>query len=186
MKSYLRVFAALLILTPMSRAADDNPFKAAKVGDWTEYKVVSKAKSGPTAEATQKFTLTAKTEKAATIKVVLKVKDLDSTQDIQIDLTKPFDITQGPIPEQPSKSGGLKMEKVKEGTESVTVAGKEISCTFTKMKVSGTNNKRESFENELTVWVGKGVPLSGIAKLQMKTALFELTMELSDYGSKSE
>jgi hypothetical protein len=183
-KLYLFTLAVSFGIASLTTAADDNPFKSAQVGDWVEYKLVSKIKDPKdlVVEATQKMTVTAKTDKTATIKVVTKIKESESSVEIPIDLTKPFEVTQSPVPEPMPKSP-YKLEKLKEGTDQITAVGKKFDCTFTKTKISGTMMKAQ-FDTEVTVWVSKAVPLAGMVKLEMKAPFADMTMELSGYEKK--
>ncbi len=184
MKSYFFTFATVLVFASLTRAADDNPFRSSKVGDWVEYKLVTKTSQDFVVEATQKMTLTAKTEKIATVTVVTTIKDSISTHDLRIDLTKPFEVTQSPLPE-PKPKTEITTEIVKQGMEKIMAASKEFSCTFTVTKVSGKVNK-VLFENEVKVWVSKSVPLAGMVKLEMKASFAQMSMELSGFGHEKK
>ena len=93
----LFVVALALFVAPLAvRAADEeNPYKNAKAGDYAVY--VMKSKFG---DATMTQTVTAKTDKEATVKVAM-VANVNGKefklpeQEMKIDLTKPYDPTQG-------------------------------------------------------------------------------------------
>ena len=146
MSTRLIAAALAVCLAPLAaRAADDdNPYKNVKVGDFATYKMETKvANFTITGDITQ--TVTAKTEKEATVKATGKLNINGMMMDIpaaeqKIDLTKPYD---------PTKIGGagalppgvdVAVEKGKEGKEKVKVAGKEYDATWTdytvKAKVS--------------------------------------------------
>ena len=136
--------AALAIISapPVARSADEeNPFKNAKVGDYATYKMSVKF-AGTTLGGNSTQSVTAKSEKEATVKTTGEFEFMGNKQEIppqeqKIDLTKPFD---------PTKVGGggglppgtdVKVEKGKEGKEKIKVGGKEYDCTWTIYKVSG-------------------------------------------------
>src|SRR5262245_10871558 len=127
--------ALLVLLVPFAATAadDDNPYKSAKVGDYATYKLDMKI--GDLAlGGTVTSTVTAKTDKEATVKSTGKVNGMDiPAQEQKIDLTKPLD---------PTKAGNLpggadaKVEKLKEGKEKIKVGGKEYEATWTTYKVA--------------------------------------------------
>jgi hypothetical protein len=187
-----RLFAAALAvcLIPMAtRGQDDNPYKNVKVGDYATYKLETKV-AGLTVSGTMTQTVTAKSDKEATVKGSGKIsfngKDMDIPPTEQkIDLTKPFD---------PTKVGGgglpagteAKIEKLKDGTEKVKVAGKEYETTWTtyKMKAKAMG---QDIDADLKVWMAKDIPM-GMAKMEMK-AMFagqemNMSMELTETGNK--
>jgi hypothetical protein len=182
-----RLLAAALAATllPLAgRAADaENPYKNAKVGDFAAYAMTMKV-ADQNLTGTITSTVTAKTEKEVTIKVVGKVNGMDiPTQEQKIDLTKPFD---------PAKMSNLpggadvKTEKLKEGKEKVEVAGKKYDCDWTTYKVKGKAGGFD-IDADVKVWMSKAIP-SGMAKMEMTTAVagmkMEMTMELSETGNK--
>jgi len=85
------------IVTPAADNDDYNPYKNVKVGDFATYKISGKvAGQNITGSTTQ--SITAKSDKEATVKVVSSVGGMDIPAQTQtIDLTKPFD---------PLKAGG--------------------------------------------------------------------------------
>src|SRR5262245_11706612 len=122
----VRLFASVLALAAAPLAArgadEENPYKKTKVGDYATYKTTVKV-AGMTLEGTMTQTVTAKSDKEATVTVTTKVNGMDLPEQKQtIDLTKPYD---------PLKSaGGLpagteaKVEKLKDGTEKVKLGDK--------------------------------------------------------------
>jgi hypothetical protein len=182
---YRSLAALALALAPVvARAADEeNPYKNAKVGDYAVYTVKSKF-----GDATMTQTVAAKTDKEATVKVSVAAnfngKEIKlPDQELKIDLTKPYDPTQG--------SGGLpgaeiKAEKDKDGKEKVKVGGKEYDATWTSYKTKIKAQNME-FTGTTKVWLSKDVPL-GVVKLEsvMEVAgqKVESTMELKETGNK--
>lgn len=185
-----RLLCALAIcLAPLSaRAADEeNPYKGAKVGDFSAYKMTTKV-AGLNIDGSILQTVSEATAKEVTIKVSGSVNFNGMKQDIpaseqKIDLTKPFDPTKaGNIP----GGGEAKIEKQKEGKEKIKVAGKDYDATWTtykaKMKVMG-----QEIDADMKVWMAKGVP-SGMVKMTMNAKFagqdMEMAMELTETGSK--
>lgn len=181
-----RLSAALLVLVvPFAATAadDDNPYKNAKVGDYATYKLDMKI--GDIAIAGNvTSTITAKTDKEATVKATGQVNGMDiPATEQKIDLTKPFDPTKvGNLP------GGAdaKVEKLKEGKEKIKVGGKEYDTTWTTYKVAAKAQGMD-VNAEVKAWTAKDVPLS-LAKMEM-TADFagqkmKMVMELTESGNK--
>jgi hypothetical protein len=181
---FLSAVLALAVVPFAAFAADEeNPYKKVKVGDFATYKMAMKI--GPLAiDGTMTQTVSAKTDKEATVKIASKFNGMDiPAQEQKIDLTKPFD---------PTKTGGLpagteaKIEKLKDGEETIKVAGKEYKCkweTFkTKVKVMG-----QELEMDMKVWQSKDFALS-MVKTEMSGDVggqkLETTIELTDSGSK--
>ncbi|MBY0456432.1 MAG: hypothetical protein K2V38_03785 [Gemmataceae bacterium] len=163
---------------------DENPYKSAKVGDFSNYKMTMKV-AGLSIDGTMTQTVTAKTDKEATIKVTGVFELMGNKMDIpaqeqKIDLTKPYDPTKGNIP------GGAeaKVEKGKEGKEKIKVGGKEYEATWTTYKVN-MKQMGQDVDADMKVWSAKGVPL---IKMTM-TAKFagqdmEMALELTETGNK--
>lgn len=181
----LAVALAVVFAPPAGRAADDdNPYKNVKVGDYATYKMTIKV-AGQNLDGTVTQTVTAKTDKEATVETTGKVNGMDiPAQKQTIDLTKPFD---------PSKAGtGLpagteaKVEKGKEGKEKLKVGGKEYETNWTNYTVKAKAMGVE-IESDVKVWMAKDVPM-GVAKMVMNSTVagmkMEMTMELSESGNK--
>ena len=182
-----RLFACLLALAaaPCASGADEeNPYKKAKVGDYATYKMNMKV--GDFAiTGTMTSTVTAKTDKSATVKVVGKVNGMDiPAQEQKIDLTKPYDPTKSAVP----PGTDAKVEKLKEGKEKIKAGGKEYDCKWETYKVTGKAMGIE-MTSEVKVWQAKDLPLQ-LVKMEMNAEFagmkMEITMELSESGSKSD
>ncbi|QJW93423.1 hypothetical protein [Frigoriglobus tundricola] len=187
----IRAFLAALALATAAltgRAADDeNPYKTAKVGDFATYTLVTKV-AGINIDGTLVQTVTAKSDKEATVKVTGTITFGGNKQEIpaqeqKIDLTKPLDPTKGA-----NLPGGAdaKVEKGKEGKEKIKLNGKEYDCTWTTYKVKGKAMGQE-IDADVKVWMSKAVP-SGMAKMTMTAEIagqkMDMTMELKETGSK--
>lgn len=183
----VRLFAVALVVctAPVAaRAADDeNPYKNVKVGDFATYKMTTKV-AGFDVAGTMTQSITKKTDKEATIKVVASVNGMDlPAQEQTIDLTKPYD---------PTKVGGLPggadatVEKGKEGKEKLKVAGKEYETTWTTYKVKAKANGQD-IAADVKTWMSKDVPM-GMVKMDMKMEVMkmqvEMSMELTETGNK--
>jgi hypothetical protein len=187
MTARLLVPALLLALAPAARAADENPYKNAKVGDFAKYKMTTAF--GPASiGGTVTQTVTAKTDTEATIEVVAEVNGMKQPAQTQkIDLTKPFD---------PTKASGvppgtdMKVEKGKEGKEKVKVGRKEYDTTWTTYTIKGKAMGAE-FDGTGKAWMAKEVT-AGLVKMEMTMNVnvggmmqkVTMTMELTETGSK--
>lgn len=182
MTARLLALGCFVSLTAVAaRAADEpaNPYKDAKVGDSVTYKLTIKA-AGQTIDGTATQTVTAKTDKEATVEMKVKAGPIQQPAVTQkIDLTKPYD---------PAAASGLppgsdlKVEKLKDGKEKVTVGGKEYDATWSTYKMSGKVMGLE-LSAEVKAWMGKGVPL-GLLKSESSMSAagqqMEMTMEFSE------
>jgi hypothetical protein len=187
MRSLLTSALMVCLVSALQAADDENPLKKSKVGDWVEYKTTTEIMS-QSIEGTMKMTITAKTEKEATLEVKTIISVMGNEREMpaqkqKIDLTKPYDFSKlnsmGKLP----KGGDAKVEKVGDGKEKITIGGKSYETNWTKMK---TSNKLgdNTIETETKVWMSKDAPLSGMVKMEMKSSFFNMTMQLSGSGSK--
>jgi hypothetical protein len=179
-----RSLAALLIACAATAAgADDNPYKGLKVGDYAKYTLKAKLGFLPL-DGTVTQTLADKTEKEATLKVVLTAGGMDTPfPDQKIDLTRPLDPTKGvALP----GFADAKLEKLKSGSEKVKAGGKEYEAEWTTYKLTVTNKGVEG-EGELKVWAAKSVPVR-LVKLELAVTVgkndIQAAMELTETGSK--
>jgi hypothetical protein len=172
----------VLLLAPMVSLGQEkveNPYKNAKVGDYATYKVSTNF-GGKDVEITMKQMVTAKDDKEATIKATSSFMGKEAPAQTQkIDLTKPFDITTAAT--QGNKQG--KFEKTGDGKEKVKVGGKTYECTWISGKVVADVNGQK-LESEVKVWTSKDVPLAGLVKMDMKSNLINMQMELSGSGNE--
>jgi hypothetical protein len=183
----LRLFTVLLVaIAPLAaRAADEeNPYKKVKVGEFATYKMTTKV-MGMTVDMTATQTVTAKDDKEATVKVVVKANGTElPPQEQKIDLTKPYDPTKATLP----PGADAKVEKLKDGKEKLKAAGKDYECKWETYKVTGKANGVE-MTGEIKVWTSKDLPLQ-MVKMEMTAEVagmkVEMNMELSETGSKSD
>jgi hypothetical protein len=186
----VRLFATVLALAAAPLAArgadEENPYKKTKVGDYATYKTTAKV-AGMALEGTMTQTVTAKSDKEATVTVTGKMNGMDIPEQKQtIDLTKPYD---------PFKAaGGLppgteaKVEKLKDGTEKLKVGDKSYDCKWETFKVKAKTAGME-IEADAKVWQSKDAPLQ-MVKMEMTLEIagqkVEMEMELSETGSKKD
>ena len=174
-------FAALLLLAPLvsqGQEKTENPFKTAKIGDYVAYKLTTSL-MGKDIDVNVKQTVTAQDEKEATLKTTTAFMGIDLPAQItKIDLTKPYDITAAAT--QGAEKG--KFEKTGEGKEKVKVGDKTYDCNWLTGKVVA-EAMGQKLESEVKVWFSKAVPLTGLVKLDMKSNLANVKMEIAESGS---
>ena len=82
----------------------------------------------------------------------------------------------------------MKAEKLKDGKEKVTAAGKEYEAAWTTYKLKGKAMGIE-LDADVKAWMSKEVPF-GLVKMEMTTAVagmkMEMTMELAEVGKKKK
>ena len=182
-QSQVKVLKAVLALAvlvysaapELLQAADENPFKSAKVGDWVEFKQATQMAAG-NMEATMKQTVTAKDEKTVTLKMEVSANGMKPPpQEVKIELDKPYDPTQTPE--------NAKIEKLKEGDETITAGGKEYKCHWVQSKVT-VDHEGTKFETESKSWISKDAPLGGLVKMEMEIKAMgtKTLMELTGSG----
>lgn len=187
MKHQMLSVVLVVGLAPFVAAQDDNPFKAAKVGDWTSYKLTA-GFAGQNIDGDMRMTVTEKDDKTATVEMVATVLGMKSpAQKITIDLTKPYDpsglvgVGQGGVPK------GLDVKKAGEGKEKIKLGDKEYESTWARMTMKG-NAQGVAIDGEAKVWIAKAAPLSGMVKMETKMMVMNMAitmkLELSGSGSK--
>jgi len=168
---------AVAFLPANVRAADENPFKKAVVGDWVGYKNTTKMQGADMASE-MKQTVTAKTEKTITLKIeVIMNGAAVSTTETVIELDKPYDPT--------ATTPNSKVEKLGEGEESITVGGKTYATKWVKMKIT-MDNAGTKMESESKAWTSPDVPLGGLVKSEtvIKSMNMTTVMEMTGAGKK--
>jgi hypothetical protein len=136
-----------------------HPYKNFKVGDYVIYELTG-------SENGKKFT-----DGIKTIHSVSEVSDNELTiqvtvsqdsgkireKDVKIDLTKPFD------PLSLNLAAGKNAQKLKDGTEKITVGKKEYDCKWTTYKVTIERKDKEPYTGEYKIWTCEGV--KGLVKM---------------------
>ena len=170
---------------PKELTAEGNPFKNAKVGDYTEYKL-SVSFPGKTGEGRMKIVVSAATEKDVTLQTTVVLSGAEQpTQESKIDLTQPFSFFGMGAEPHP------KAEKQSDGTEKLKIGGKIYECTWTAYQVVqplGPGAKAPVQNGEAKIWMAKGVRLPVKISLDMKDpppALTPVTvvMEFAESGN---
>ena len=180
----IAVLAALAI-APFAFAADEeNPYKKTKVGDYATYKVSTKF-GGMNLEGTMTQKVTEKSDKEATLKIVMSFNGMElPAQEQKVDLTKPFDPTKTSLP----AGSEATVEKLKDGKEKIKAGGKEYETKWESYKVKAKTNGME-IEAEIKAWMAKDF-LFQVVKMEMTSEVLgmkvEMEMELSESGSKSD
>ncbi|HLX63042.1 MAG TPA: hypothetical protein VKX17_17360 [Planctomycetota bacterium] len=172
---------AVVVLALSAFAGDENPFKDAKVGDWVEYKSSSEA-NGYKIESKLKETVSAKTDKEATVSVEMEMGGKKNPpSEMKIDLTKGYDLTTADT--QPGAKAP-KVEITNQGDETIAAGGKEYKTHWIETKKTVAMGPA-SIEQNVKFWSSKDVPLSGLVK--MVTTMNnggKMTMELTGSGRK--
>lgn len=186
-----RLLAALAVAAaPLAARAQEpaeNPYKSAKVGDYATYAMTMKV-GGFEVKGTITNTVTAKTEKEATLKVTGKMNGMDiPAQEQKIDLTKAFDPTKAGLGGGP-KGADAKVEETGKGKDKLTIDGKTYETTWTTMKVK-TKTPVGDVDADIKAWVGKDIPL-GLGKMEMNSKVggmdMKMEMVLTASGNKKQ
>ena len=184
-----RLAAPLLLLAAvpfLARAQEENPYKKAKIGDYATYKMTTKV-GGFSVEGTISQTVVAKDDKEVTLETTGKAMNMDiPAQRHTIDLTKPFDPTKaaGNVP----PGAMVNVQKLKDGTEKLTLGGKAYDTKWETFKVKATVMGM-NIESDLKVWQTKdlGIP---VVKMEGSADVggnkMEMLMELTETGTGKE
>ena len=181
-RSLIALLALIASTLTVGAADDEHPYKKAKVGDFAKYSLKAKF-GGLPFDGNVVQTVTARTQQELTLKVTLFLGDAEvKGQEMKLDVSKPFDPSKGlNVP----GAGDLKLEKLKDGKEKVTVDGKEYDAKWTTYKVSAAG--KTNVKGDLKVWVTKDLPI-GLLKLELNAKSgkndLEVKTELTEYGSK--
>lgn len=173
----LAIVACLVTSASHGQEKGDNPFKTAKVGDFVAYKMTTSV-VGKDIEISMKQTVVAKNEKEVTLKTTtVFMGNALPGQESKIDLTKPYD----PAAAATANKKG-KFEKTGDGKEKIKIGEKTYECNWLAGKVVAEAGGKK-LESDIKVWFSKSVPLSGMVKMEMKSNLANILMELSETGS---
>lgn len=169
------VAAGLCVLMGLARAEDENPFKAAKVGDWVEYTTAMKGEAF-SFEGGMKQTVVAKTDAEVTLEIAMKTPAGEVKQQMKIKLNEKYD------PRKPAGDDSAEVKELEKGEETLTIAGKSIKTQWTKHEITTKKGPVTSMTGK--AWVSKDVPLGGMVKAEQDIKGFgKQIMELKDFGS---
>src|SRR5207253_10420095 len=135
---------------------------------------------GNNIEAAMKQTITAVSEKEATFKIVAMVNGMTipAGGDTKIDLTKPYDPASAAMQKNPKG----KFEKTGEGKEKNKIGDKTYDCNWMSGKLVA-EAMGIKLNSDVKVWFAKSVPMSGLVKMEMKSDLANVNMELTESGN---
>jgi serine/threonine protein kinase len=167
---------------------EDNPFRNAKVGDWTEYRTIQED-NGRRIDGKIRVEVAARTETTARIWTIRTVFGREVVAPEQeIDLSKPYDpMNMVSIP----REGEARVEKVDSGKETIKIGDTVYETSWTRMKITGKTNGRDLEENA-KYWIARNGPLFGLVKMETtrllkvaaKTLESKMTLELAGSGNK--
>ena len=169
--------AALLgLIVIVGQAAEENPLKNAKVGDFVSYKVTTNM--GATAmQMEMKQTVVNKTETEVTMEVATKVMGQEMKQTHTFKLNEKYD------PRAPMQGkGDATFKELDKGEETITVGGKTMKTSWTSFETSYSAGANK-VTTKGKAWVCPDVPLGGMVKTEMDMgAMGKSNMELVDFG----
>jgi hypothetical protein len=144
---------------------------------------MSTSAGGNKIEGTLKMVVSGKDGKTATLKTVVTLRGAQaSDKETKIDLTKPYDpFTFAGDPNE----GIAKVEKKEEARDRVTVGGREYNCLRQKVRIKA-GPQAAGMEYDATLWLSNDVPLGGMVKMEMKSELFNVTLEFKETGSEKK
>lgn len=152
--------ASLLLISVVAaqekKEANENMYREAKLGDWTEFK---------SKDVLNKQTVIAKTDESLTIRIDQTVAGKASEPiEYKVDLKKPF-----PPPSEADDAYSTKTEVLEKGKETLTVAGQKLECEWKKIKTTITTKSFVKDTDKVylsKVWHCKEVPLGGSVKTE--------------------
>ncbi len=146
----------------VAAAAEANPLKNAKVGDWAEFKE-TQAVNGRNLDMMTQMEVTAKTEKTAIIRMIVTVNGRAMTSgDQKIDLSKPYD--PAPTPKR-GLVADAKNAEGESGTEKLKVGDKEYQTSWATKKFTGKING-QNLEFNYKYWTSRSAPLGGLVRME--------------------
>lgn len=154
----------LPVLGLAAQAAEENPFKDAKVGEWIEFVMQTEA-MGQKMEMQMKQSVVAKDETSVTLRMEATMMGQKMPgKDTKIALDKPYE----PYLQNQNLTDA-KATPLGEGNETISVGGKSYACHWTKVKVVAT--KPQAVEVTAKTWTCKDVPVNGLVRMESETAM---------------
>jgi len=121
---------------------------------------------------TMRRTVTAKDAASVTMSMEMTVAGRKMpAQTVRIPFDRPYD--PAAKPGQPQGS----VEKVAEGTETLTVGGKEYACQWIQSRHTAGERTTEG-----KVWICRDVPLGGLVKTDTTSGEHKMTMTMTGCG----
>jgi hypothetical protein len=174
----LTVALTIGFATAAVAAEPENPFKNAQVGDFVVYKATMSF-GGMKQESKIKMLVSGKDDRNVTLRTIVEMNGMQKpASETKVDLSKPYD----PLALTPGINvKDIKVEKLGAGKEKIQAAGKDYDAEWERSKVTMKLGDRD-FVTEVKAWKSKTVPLGGSVRMEMKSELFNMTMELIDSG----
>ncbi|MCX7934127.1 MAG: hypothetical protein N3A66_02585, partial [Planctomycetota bacterium] len=143
-----------------SAAKVENPYRAAKVGDYVVFRLNNEVE-GEKSEGVLRMEVIAKDEKEAVVKTEITLGGEEQPpQEQRIVLQEAYDPWQ---PLQP----GAQIERIAAGEESIKVAGKEYRCQWQEVRIVVPIPGGQTITTSKS-WFAKDVPLSGLVKMESR------------------
>ena len=185
MKSVFAMLAMVMFVAGGVCSAAENPYKKAKVGDWVSYVQTTTAMnmSAP-GHSYGKQTVKAKDDKVVTILIEVESDGQKSNREIKIPLDQPYDPQTAGMP----KDMNAKVEKLADGSETITVSGRTFACQWTQVRIFVEGEQIGMTVSKM--WVCPNVPLGGMVKMESDMSLktggntmkVHLQTEITDFG----
>ncbi|MGD0090427.1 MAG: hypothetical protein ABSE73_10955 [Planctomycetota bacterium] len=171
--------AALLCLAVLAtQAAEENPLKNAKVGDFVSHKITTNA-GGMAMNMETKRTIINKTDTEVTIETCTKAMGHETKNTRVVKLDEKFDPKEIILKAQP----GATFKELGKGEETITVAGKAMKTTWTSYELTGVGGQA-AVSMKGKAWVCPDVPLGGMVKSESDMGgRGTMTVELVDFGT---
>lgn len=168
--------AVMCLVATAVRAEEENPFKKAKVGDWTQY-AMKTVMAAATMESEMKQTVTKKTDTEVTYEVKMKANGMDMpAQTMTIKLDEKYDPTHA--------QKGATVKEIAKGDEKLTIGGKTINTHWVEVETSMKIGDKDVVSKSKVWMAPDSVPLGGLVKMENDAGgTGKTTMELKDFGS---
>ncbi len=163
----IQVVILTTALAVLSASASDQAalVRNVSVGDWIEYKSTTDM-GAQVMKTTTRYIVTGRSETEVIVKCETKCEVGGTSQESSFE--SKFDLTAKPKPEPPMpalplKVGVITFEKMAEGDETITAAGKEYKARW---KTSTTSMKQfgEIFKTDTKTWTSDAIPITARLK----------------------
>ena len=165
----------------LGKAAAENPYRLAKVGDWVEWKITTQSPSEKAdlppvrGESHIKELVRSVSIKLLSMQVQILGQSDPVFMETQYSLERSYH------PEWLGQEG--KVELLKEPvSEPLVIAGRSLDCVKKELKMTGENGS-----SNLTIWYSPEIPLGGIARMELRLANGVLTTrEVKAFGREKK